>query len=98
MDNPSHWVTFLNYIFFTQWVCPQFTQNWVKTTQHFLECNEAYTHSKKCWVISTQIWVKYGKSKCWVKNVIKNVQLKVKVLHDILAQHLGLSTFYPILG
>jgi len=20
------------------WVCPYFTQNWVKTTQHFLEC------------------------------------------------------------
>jgi len=27
-------------------------------------------HSKKCWVVSTQIWVKYGQPKCWVKNVI----------------------------
>jgi len=26
---------------------------------------------KKCWVVSTQIWVKYGqKPKCWVKNLI----------------------------
>jgi len=25
----------------------------------------------KCWVVSTQIWVKYGqKPKCWVKNLI----------------------------
>jgi len=23
-----------------EWVCPYFTQNWVKTTQHFLECNK----------------------------------------------------------
>jgi len=39
MDKPSHWVTFLNYIFLPNgWVCPYFTQNWVKTTQHFLEC------------------------------------------------------------
>jgi len=30
---------------------------------------------KKCWVVSTQIWVKYEKPKCWVKNV----QLRVKV-------------------
>jgi len=39
-------------------------------------------HSKKCWVISNQIWVKYGldKPKCWVRNVIlKKIQLKVKV-------------------
>jgi len=34
------------------------------------------------------------KPKCWVKNAIKNVQLKVKVL----TQHLGLSIFYPNLG
>jgi len=39
MDKPSHWVIFLNYIFNPNgWVCPYFTQNWVKTTQHFLEC------------------------------------------------------------
>jgi len=30
---------------------------------------------KKCWVVSTQNWVKYEKPKCWVKNV----QLRVKV-------------------
>jgi len=30
---------------------------------------ETFLHSKKCWVVSTQIWVKYGKLKCWVKNV-----------------------------
>jgi len=35
MDKPSHWVTFLNYIFNPMgWVCPYFTQNWAKTTQH----------------------------------------------------------------
>jgi len=33
-------------------------------------------HSKQCWVVLTQIWVKYGQT----QNVIKNVQLKVKVL------------------
>jgi len=44
------------------------------------------------------------KPKCLVKNVIKHVQLKVKVevglnfLITFLAQHLGMSIFYPILG
>jgi len=33
-----------------------------------------YAHSKKCWVVSTQIWVKYGQTKCWVKNVIKKYE------------------------
>jgi len=28
-------------------------------------------HSKKCWVVLTQFWVKYGQTpKCWVKNVM----------------------------
>jgi len=41
MDKPSHWVTFLNYSFnsmagFVHNI--YFTQNWVKSTQHFLEC------------------------------------------------------------
>jgi len=26
-----------------QWVCPYLTQNWVETTQHFLECNVTHT-------------------------------------------------------
>jgi len=33
--------------------------------------NYFYLHSKKCWVVSTQIWVKVGQSKRWVKNVVK---------------------------
>jgi len=34
-----HSVKFLHYIFNPAfWVCPYLTQNWVKTTQHFLEC------------------------------------------------------------
>jgi len=41
------------------------------------------------------------KPKCWVKNTIKNVQLKVKVEVGLkieitfLTQHLGLPIFYP---
>jgi len=27
-------------------------------------------HSKKCWDVLTPFWVKYGKLKHWVKNVI----------------------------
>jgi len=42
MDKPSHWDTFLNYqiIFFQPNVRIRLylTQNCVKTTQHFLEC------------------------------------------------------------
>jgi len=30
------------------WVCPYFTQNWVKTTQHFLECSSSQKHSQCC--------------------------------------------------
>jgi len=33
-----------------------------------------FLNSKKCWVISTQIWVKYYGQK---KNAIKNVKLKL---------------------
>jgi len=39
------------------------------------------------------------KPKCWVRNAIKNVQLKVEVgLKFEITQHLGLSIFYPNLG
>jgi len=27
------------------WVCPYLTQSWVKTTQHFLECNVIQDYS-----------------------------------------------------
>jgi len=26
--------------------------------------------SKQCWVVLTQIWVKYDKPQCWVKNAL----------------------------
>jgi len=53
-------------------------------------------HSKKGWVVSTQIWVKYGQTQMQ----LKNVQLKVKVNFEItfLTQHLGLSIFDPNLS
>jgi len=36
MDKPSHWVKKYNLKMEPNgWVCPYFTQNWVKTTQHF---------------------------------------------------------------
>jgi len=61
-----------------------------------------YIHSKICWVVSTQIWVKYGQTiNVGLKTQLKNVQLKVKVEVGLklektfLTQHLGLSTFYP---
>jgi len=38
------------------------------------------------------------KPKCWVKNAIKNVQVKVEVGLKFENQHLGLSIFYPNLG
>jgi len=67
-------------------VCPYLTQNWVKTTQHFLECNTVSIY-RKCieWVhikiranrfqkSHTLFQPKFGsnmdKPKCWVKNVI----------------------------
>jgi len=37
--NPAIGLHFLKLHFLPNgWVCPYFTQNWVKTTQHFLEC------------------------------------------------------------
>jgi len=59
--------------------------------------NKLKVHSKKCWVVSTQIWVKHCmyKPKYWVKNAIKILQLKVKVEVGLkfeitfLTQHLG---------
>jgi len=42
MDKLKHWVKKLSFKNVTQWVCPYLTQNWVKTTQHFLECKKGY--------------------------------------------------------
>jgi len=36
-------------------------------------------HSKKCWVVSTLIWVKYEQTHVGLKMQLKHVQLKVKV-------------------
>jgi len=45
------------------------TQNWVKTTQHVLSEPTnipPLNHSKKkCWIVSTQIWVKNGQTQIW---------------------------------
>jgi len=38
-----------------------------------------HAHSNKCWVISTQVWVKYGQTQIWIKNVIKKCTVKVEV-------------------
>jgi len=40
-----------------------------RATQLAFKCC-IYVHSKKCWVVSTQIWVKYGQTQMLGKNVI----------------------------
>jgi len=41
--NPAVGLNFLHYIFNPTFrVCPYLTQNWVKTTQHFLECDDIH--------------------------------------------------------
>jgi len=64
MDKPSHWVTFLNYIFNPMaGFCTYFTQNWVKTTQHFLECKYQvhllliFAHCRCLHVLACECWV-----------------------------------------
>jgi len=66
---------------------------WTYNELHYL-----YT-LKNSWVVSTQIWVKYGQTQ-----MLKKLQLKVKaefgLIFEItfLTQHLGLSIFDPNLG
>jgi len=57
-------------------------------------------HSKKCWVVSTQIWTNPNVG---LKMQLTNLKLKVNVevgliLNYISNQHLGLSVFDPNLG
>jgi len=58
--NPAvglNFVKFLHYIFNPTFrVCPYLTQNWVKTTQHFLECT--FSH-----LADLQIWTKLSHRK-----------------------------------
>jgi len=44
----------------------------------FMKCtaNKLPIHSKKCWVVSNQIWVKYGETQRWVKNAIKKITVE----------------------
>jgi len=53
-------VKFLHYIFNPAfWVCPYLTQNWVKTTQHFLECSfMIYTSEGAHWKKWCRIYFK----------------------------------------
>jgi len=54
--------------------------------QHGLFTISKKMHSKKCWVVLTQFWVKImDKLKHWVKNVIKKN----------LTKWMGLSIFDP---
>jgi len=63
-------------------------------------------HSKKCWVISTQIWVKSNmdKPKCWFKNVKKKKNCTVeseswvKILNYIFNPTFGFVHILPNFG
>jgi len=79
------------------------TQNWVKTTQHFLECTYIYT-LKMLGCFNPDLGQRWINPNVGLKMQLKNLQLKVKVEVGLkfeitfLTQHLGLSIFYPNLG
>jgi len=50
--------------------------------------NQIVMHSKKCWVVSTQLWVKYG------QNPMLHFKFNLNIFKlKILTQQLGLSIF-----
>jgi len=54
------------------------------------------------WLFQPRFGSNMDKPKCWLKNVIKKIQLKVEVelkfKMTFLTQHLGLPIFDPTLG
>jgi len=64
----------------------------------------SFIHSKNPELFQPNLGSNMDKPKCWVKNAIQKCTVEseswswVKILNDILTQHLGLSIFYPNLG
>jgi len=48
---------------------------------HTVKKSQSFLHSKKCWVVSTQIWVKINKPKFTDPNLLLKVKVEDFKLH-----------------
>jgi len=78
MDNLSHWVTFLNYIFNPMagfiHILPKIGLKQPSIFFRVLHLGGAvfFMHSKKCWVVLTHVWVKYDNNNSLHYNLLNH--------------------------